>query len=137
MHQKLYNKALSKIEATMVLYNENQRLHLESAALGVGLEASLLKVRERMWFPRNEAYNNVTLQSVAFTSKGPMNAESCYSKIEIEDLGMLFGLEEFHLYFFTHEVSIITDHKPLVAIFKNICKPITLAIKIAAVNTWQ
>ena len=33
-------------------------------------------------------------------------------------LGILHELKKFHHYFFIREVSIITDHKPLVSIFK-------------------
>ena len=33
-------------------------------------------------------------------------------------MGILHGLERFHYYSFVRQVSIITDHKPLVAIFK-------------------
>ena len=44
--------------------------------------------------------------------------ESHYSNTEREALGIQHGLEKFHHYYFTHEVSITTDHKLLVAIFK-------------------
>ena len=46
------------------------------------------------------------------------NVETDYSNIEREVLGILHGLEKFHHYCFTCEVSVITDHKPMVAIFK-------------------
>ena len=48
----------------------------------------------------------------------PNNSESLYSNIEREALGILYGLEKFHHYCFAHEISIIRDHKLLVAIFK-------------------
>ena len=41
-----------------------------------------------------------------------------YSDTETAALGMLNGLEHFHHYCFAREVSNITKHKPLVAIFK-------------------
>ena len=41
-----------------------------------------------------------------------------YSNIERETLGLLHGLEKSYHYSFTYEVSMLTDHKPLVAIFK-------------------
>ena len=47
-----------------------------------------------------------------------MDTEHRYSNIERETLGILHGLEEFHHYHFVREVYVITDHKPLVSIFK-------------------
>ena len=43
--------------------------------------------------------------------------ESC-SNIEREALGILKGLKKFHCYCIARELSIITDHKPLIASFK-------------------
>ena len=55
---------------------------------------------------------------MAFASKNLTNAETYYSNIEREELGILQVLENFHDYFFVQEVSMITDHKQLVAIVK-------------------
>ena len=41
-----------------------------------------------------------------------------YSNIEREALGILHGLEKFHHYYFAKKVSIITNHKLLMIIFK-------------------
>ena len=48
-----------------------------------------------------------------------LSAEKRYSNIEREALGILHGLKKFHHYCFARDVRIITDHKPLVAIFRN------------------
>ena len=45
-------------------------------------------------------------------------AEQRYSNIECEVLGILHGLEKFYHYCFGQEVLVITDHKPLVAMFR-------------------
>ena len=47
-----------------------------------------------------------------------MGAKWRYSNIECEVLGILHGLEKFHHYCFGREVLVITDHKPLVSMFK-------------------
>ena len=44
--------------------------------------------------------------------------ERRYSNIESEALHILHDLKRFHHYCFAREVSIITDHKPILAIFK-------------------
>ena len=46
--------------------------------------------------------------------------ERRYSNIERVALGMLPRLEKFHHYCFAREVSIITDHKPQIVIFKKV-----------------
>ena len=51
-------------------------------------------------------------------SKSLTNAEYRYNNIKREALGILNGLEKFHCYYFARDVSIRTDHKPLVSIFK-------------------
>ena len=64
------------------------------------------------------APDNTTLHPIVFASKSLTGAEHRYSNIEREALSILHGLEKFHHYCFAREVLIITDHKPLVAIFK-------------------
>ena len=53
-----------------------------------------------------------------FAHKGLSSVKRMYSNIKREALGILHGFEIFHHYCFAREVSIIADHKPLVAIFK-------------------
>ena len=63
------------------------------------------------------ALDNTILCPIAFASKCLTGAEHRYSNIERETLDILHGLEKFHHYCFGREVIVITDHKPLVAIF--------------------
>ena len=83
----------------------------------VGLGAALLQTRKNTSHHRDEALDNSILRPIAFTSKSPTEAEKRYSNIEREALGILHGLEKFHHYCFERDLSIITDHKPLIAIF--------------------
>ena len=62
--------------------------------------------------------DNTILCPIAFLSKSLMGAKSRYSNIEHETLGILHGLDKFYHYCFSREVLIITDHKPLVSMFK-------------------
>ena len=64
------------------------------------------------------APDNIICCPIAFASKSVTGAEHGYSNIEQEALGILHGLEKCHLYCFSREVLIITDHKLLVSIFK-------------------
>ena len=62
----------------LAFYDKKDLLYLETDALGVGLAASLLQVRDRMQFPENEALDNAALQSIAFRSKSLTRAETQY-----------------------------------------------------------
>ena len=55
--------------------------------------------------PRKEAY--VALQSIAFMSKSQTSVKTYYSKIDREACDILHGLEKFHHYCLTHEISMI------------------------------
>ena len=57
-------------------------------------------------------------QTYCLCEQEPVKHRKKYSNIEREVLGILHGLQKFHNYCFTREVSIITDFKLLVAIFK-------------------
>ena len=81
---------------------EKEQLYQETDTSGVCVEAILLQVRDRM----------------QFAGKSLKIMETCYSNIEKEALSILHGLENYHHYCFSCLVSVITDHKPLVAIFK-------------------
>ena len=71
-----------------------------------------------MLFPRNETPDNAALQPKVFVRKNLTSTESDYGNIEKEGVGIYHGIEAIHHYCFTHEVSMITDHKVMVAIFK-------------------
>ena len=84
---------------------------------GVGLGAALLQTRHGTSCPRDKAPDNSILRPIAFVGKSLSSTEKRYSHIERVALGILHGLEKFHHYCFAREVSIITDHTLLVAIF--------------------
>jgi hypothetical protein len=61
---------------------------------------------------------------IIFASKTLTQAQSNYSNIEREMLGVMYGVERFHTYLYGRRFTIVTDHQPL----ENICgKPITAA----------
>ena len=64
------------------------------------------------------APDNTILCPIAFASKSLTGTDWGYSNIKREVLGILHGLEKFHHYCFGREVLIITDHKPLISMFK-------------------
>ena len=119
-YQKLFNKAKSLIKAEMCMkfYDNTRLLYVEIDASSVSLGAALLQLRDNTNCPKDTAPDNTSLCPIAFASKSLTGAEERYSNIKYEALGILHGLEKFNHYCFGREVLVITDHKPLVSIFK-------------------
>ena len=69
-------------------------------------------------FPEDKAPENTMLNPTAFGSRSLCSVKLSYSNIEWVALGILCSLEMFHHYCFSREVSMTTDHKPLVMIFQ-------------------
>ena len=102
----------------MKFYDDTKLLYLETDVSGVGLGAALLQLHSNTAYKRDVVPGNASLRPIAFPSKSLTGVEQRYSNIEWEVLGILHGLEKFHHYCFGREVLIITNHKPLVAMFK-------------------
>ena len=53
---------------------------------------------------------------IAYASRTLSSAEQNYSQIEEEVFSLIYGLRKFHQYLYARSFTIITDHKPLLAI---------------------
>ena len=102
----------------MKFYDDTTLLYLETDASGVGLGAALLQLCDNTTCQKGMAPDNAILCHITFPSKSLTVAECRYSNIKHEACGILCGLEKFHHYCFSREVLIITDHKPLISMFK-------------------
>ena len=102
----------------MKFYDNSKPLYLETDASGIGLGAALLQLHDNTVCQKGVAPQNIALHPIAFASKSLTGAEQRCGNMEQEALGILHGLEKFHHYCFGQEVLIITDHKPLIAMFK-------------------
>ena len=65
-----------KKSASMAFYQEREELYMETNPSDEGLGAHLLQVRNRMWFPQNEAPVKTTLQPIVLASKSLTIAET-------------------------------------------------------------
>ena len=119
-YQALFNRAklLIKVDMCMKFYDDTKPLYLETDASRVGLGVALLQMCKGTACQKDVAPDNTSMHPFVFTNKSLTGAEHRYSNIEREALGILHRLKKFHHYCFAREVLIITDHKPLVAIFK-------------------
>ena len=58
------------------------------------------------------------LHPISYASKTPSETESNYSNIERELLAVVFAVTHFKHFMYGRPVTIISDHKPLVSLFK-------------------
>ena len=90
-------------------YRPDLDLYLETDASGVTIGMALLQSAQN---------GRSSLYTVAYDSKTLTSAETRFTNIECELLGIVGGLEKFNYFPFGRPVMILTDHKPLIAISK-------------------
>ena len=84
----------------LAFYNSDKELVLENDASEYGLWSVLLQ----------------NGKPVAYASRSLSLSERHYAMTENEMLSVLFGLNTFHHHTYNRDVTVVTDHKPLVAI---------------------
>ena len=109
-HEHQLNALKEEITDQTVLqfYNPSVTLTLEVDASQKGLGAAIKQ-------------NN---KPIAFASKALTKTQAGYSNIEREALGLVHGVQRYHHYLYAKKFVALTDHKPLVDIWK---KPLTSA----------
>ncbi|XP_062541036.1 uncharacterized protein K02A2.6-like [Armigeres subalbatus] len=109
--------AFEKLKAHMVRpttlghFDASDRTQLVADASPVGLGAVLMQINEEG--PR----------IIAYACKSLSDTEKHYAQIEKEALALVWAVERFHFYLYGRSFELITDHKPLEAIFGSRSKP--------------
>ena len=65
---------------------------------------------------------------ISYASRALTDVEQRYSQTDREMLAVVYGVEHFHLYLFGSTFTVVTDHKPLLGIWKS-QKPATARIE--------
>lgn len=113
-HQRHFNQlkeALAKLPI-LAYFDPQRRTRLVADASPVALGAVLLQFDDQ---------DNPRV--ISFASKSLSDVERRYSQTEKESLGLVWAVERFYFYVMGLEFELVTDHKPLEAIFKPTSKP--------------
>ena len=118
-HTQAFNRLKSKISNDCLIhfYDTKKPVFIECDSSGVGIGAVLLQPdSDHVESDKNGIPCN--LRPVAYASKSLTEAECQYANIEHELLAVLFSVEHFKHFVYARDVTIITNHKPLLAVFK-------------------
>ncbi|KAK3100735.1 hypothetical protein FSP39_024398 [Pinctada imbricata] len=107
--KKAFQKAKEMLQSDKLLvhFEPNKEIILACDASPYGVGAVL-----------SHKMTNGEEKPIAYASKTLTSAEKKYSQIEKESLAIIFGVKKFHQYIFGRHVRIVTDHKPLIGLFR-------------------
>ena len=105
--QKAYEmcKANLTSKTLLVHYDQNKKLKLDCDASSYGVGAVLSHV-----------FDNGDERPIAYASRTLSPSERNYAQIEREALSLVFGVKKFHDFLYGRKFTLVTDHKPLLAI---------------------
>ena len=119
VHDKAFKNPKQAIckDIALQFFDSDLPLYIEADASQKGIGAIMLQPDKKCKNTSTAGLPN-NLRPVAYASKTLTPCESNYSNIERELLGVLFSVLHFKHFTYGHKVHVITDHKPLVSLFR-------------------
>ena len=112
------SKDLLTSDKVLVHYDPDKDLTLACDASPYGIGAVL-------------SHTSQEEKPIAFASRSLSAAERNYSQLEKEALAVIYGVKKFYQYLWGRKFNILTDHKPLVGLFREDKPiPVTAALRI-------
>ena len=108
-HEAEFKDIQSTLTSSQILkhYDLSKEVKVSTDASNKGLGAVLYQKNGEDWLP------------VHYASRALTPTEQKYAAIEKEALGLVFGCQKFDEYIYGREITLETDHKPLVSIQKS------------------
>ena len=107
-------------DVKLQFYNANKPLYIEVDTSKKGIGAVMLQGDSIVPSRAKSDEIPMNLRPISFASKTLSSTESNYSNIEHEFLGLLFAKTHFKHFTYGRLVHVITDHKPLVSLFRKL-----------------
>ena len=119
IHEESFKKLKSVIVKDMTLkyFNPSLPIYIETDASKKGIGVVLMQPNPNVLNMSKSAVPN-NFRPVYYASKALANTESNYSNIEREMSGVVFSILHFKHFTYGRKITVITDHKPLIMLFK-------------------
>ena len=119
VHDEAFKDLKSAIVKDMMLkyFDANLPIYIETGASKKGIGTVLMQPDPNVQNTSKTAVPN-NLIPVYYASKTLTTTESNYSNIAREMLGVVFSVLHFKHFTYGQCVTVITDHKPLITLFK-------------------
>ena len=118
-HTDTFNKLKTAIckDVTLKYFDSSLLIYIECDASKKGIDMVMLQPDSAIEnTSKSDVPNN--LRPVFYASKTLTDTESNYSNIEHEMLGVVFSILHFKHFTYGQKVHVITDHKPLITLFR-------------------
>ena len=119
IHDEAFRTLKSAIVKDMMLkyFDANLPIYIETDAKKKGIGVVLMQPDPNVQNTSKTTVPN-NLRPVYYASRTLMTSDSNYSNIEREMLDMVFSVLHFEHFTYGCQVTVITDHKPLITLFK-------------------